>query len=165
MTKYLDDDMNEDCDPSGTFFTKVMSMSYDEVLSTHRTNYSFSRIFPQFTDGSRFKMSASQVNKARELFEKEAHALAICGMPREDACNALDETTSGSVTVTRKLCEPILSVDEDEDPENYERIFEESFDGKIPGAIVGVMFDDKNVGVMDATKNYVSVPLWEGVLM
>ncbi|KAL7545543.1 hypothetical protein ACHAWF_008893 [Thalassiosira exigua] len=140
ITKYLDDDMNEDCDPSGTFFTK-------------------------FTDGSRFKMSASQVNKARELFEKEAHALVTCGMPREDACNALDEKASVSANVMRKICEPVLSVDEDEDPENYERIFEESFDGKIPDAIVGLMFDDKVVSVTDATKNSVAVPLWEGVLM
>ncbi|KAL7553446.1 hypothetical protein ACHAWF_017186 [Thalassiosira exigua] len=165
ITKYLDDDMHDDCDPTGTFFTKVRgNICHKKYLCTAKCVTHLSSIF-QFTDGSRFKMDAAQVNKARKLFEKEARALVTCGMLREDACNALDEKTSAAGITKGKICQPVLSVEEDEDPENYERIFEETFNGKVPDAIVGLMFDDRRASATDATNNRVEVRLWEGVLM
>ena len=132
--------MHEDLDPSGTFYTK-------------------------FSDGNKRKMDAAQVTKARRLFEKEANRLVASGMPRVDVCNSLDEFTSAGLNVKSKIRKPILGDGEDQDPENHELIFEEHFDGKVPDAIVGLMFDNKIVYAYDAANNRVEVPLYEKVLM
>ncbi|KAL7535756.1 hypothetical protein ACHAXR_006716, partial [Thalassiosira sp. AJA248-18] len=138
ITKYKDDDMNDDCDPSGTFFAK-------------------------FSDGFKLKMDANQVNNARKLFEKEANALVSCGMPRVDACNSLDIQTAAGKNGKSKIRQPVLENGED-DPENYEQIFEEKFDGEVPDAIVGLMFDHKPVYMKDALNNDITVSKTEMVL-
>jgi len=140
LVKYKDDDEYEDCDPSGTFFTT-------------------------FTDGSKFKMDASKANAARRLFENEANRLEACGMPREDICNSLMEHTAAGTNFKSKIRQPVLADGEDEDPENYERIFEETFNDKVPDAIVGLMFDNKMVRTTDALNNPVEVLMWEKVMM
>jgi len=139
ITKYKDDDMHEDCDPSGTFYTK-------------------------FSDGTKRKMDAAQVTKARKLFEKEANCLLSSGMPRVDICNSLDEFTAAG-NVKSKIRQPILGDGEDEDPENHELIFEEKFDDKMPNAIVGLMFDNKMVSAFDSNRNMIELRLHEKVLM
>ena len=102
---------------------------------------------------------------ACRLFEKEANALVASGMARVDVENSLDlHTAAGKVTTTKTRL-PVLADGEDQDPENYEQIFEEKFDGKVPDAIVGLMFDNKLVYVTDAMNNSVEVPMWEKVLM
>ena len=110
-------------------------------------------------------MDGSKANMARKLFEKEANQLVACGMPRDDVCNSLAENTVAGLTVKSKVRSPILGEGEDEDPENHEMIFEETFQGEVPGAIVGLMFHDKTVRARDASNNDVEVPLWEKVLM
>ena len=110
-------------------------------------------------------MDASKANMACRLFEKEANALVASGMARVDVENSLDlHTAAGKVTTTKTRL-PVLADGEDQDPENYERIFEEKFDGKVPDAIVGLMFDNKLVYANDAMNNSVEVPMWEKVLM
>lgn len=102
---------------------------------------------------------------ACRLFEKEANALVASGMARVDVENSLDlHTAAGKVTTTKTRL-PVLADGEDQDPENYEQIFEEKFDGKVPDAIVGLMFDNKLVYATDAMNNSVEVPMWEKVLM
>jgi hypothetical protein len=138
--QYKDDDENEHCHPSGSFYTR-------------------------FTDGTKLKMDGSKANMARRLFEKEANHLVACGMPRADVCNSLAENTVAGLNVKRKVRLPILGDGEDEDPENHELIFEETFQGEVPDAIVGLMFNDKTVRARDASNNDVEVQLWEKVLM
>lgn len=140
ITKYKDDDENEHTDPSGSFMAK-------------------------FTDGSKFKMDADKANAARRLFEKQANLLVKNGMSREDVCNCLDEHTVASLNVKTKARSPVLSDGEDQDPENHEKIFEEKFNGKVPDAVVGLMFDNKIVRATDAMNNAVDVHLWHKVLM
>lgn len=140
VTKYKDDDENDDCDPSGTFYTS-------------------------FTDGSKYKMDSQKVNKARKLFEKEAAELVSCGMPRVDACNPLEENTAAGMTVKSKTRQPILADGEDEDPANHEAIYEETFNGKVPDALVGLMFASKFTWTKDAMNNDIEVELWEKVLI
>jgi len=140
IAKYKDDDMNEDCDPSGTFFTK-------------------------FSDGSKRKMDAYQVSKSIKLFEKEANRLVSTGMSRVDACNSLGQFTSTALDGKSKRRRPILRDGEDQDPENYEQVFEEHFDDEVPDAVVGLMFDNKTVYAIDAANNQVEVPLYKKVLM
>lgn len=110
-------------------------------------------------------MDAPKANMARKLFEKEALQLVECGVPREDVNNPLAECTVAGLNVKKMLRSPILGNGEDEDPENREMIFEETFQGEVPEAIVGLMFDDKNVNAHDVANNVVEVPLWEGILM
>ena len=138
--QYKDDDEYEDCDPSGSFFVK-------------------------FTDGSKLKMDADKANAARKLFEKEASRLAACGMPREDISNSLAENTIAGLQGQTKLRSPILGNGEDQDPKNHELIFEEKFEGDMPDAVVGLMFNNQIVRAKDALNNDVEVPRWEAVLM
>jgi hypothetical protein len=110
-------------------------------------------------------MDGSKANMARKLFEKEANQLVACGMPRDDVCNSLAENTVAGLTVKSKVRSPILGDGEDEDPENHEMIFEETFQEDVPDAVVGLMFDDKTVSAKDAANNDVDVKLWEKVLV
>ena len=110
-------------------------------------------------------MDAAKAKRARQLFENETFQLVACGMSREDVANSLAEYTVAGLDVKKKLRSPILGNGEDENPENHEMIFEESYQGEMPDAIVGLMFDDKIVRAKDASKNDVEVPLWEKVLM
>ena len=110
-------------------------------------------------------MDATKANAARKLFEKEAHRLVSCGMPREDVENALELHTAQGMNVKTKVRSPILGVGEDEDPENHEQIFEEKFEGEVGTAIVGLMFNNNIVKAVDAMNNSIEVPLWEKVLM
>ena len=129
---------------------------------------------------------------ARKLFEKQANQLVKVNMPREDICNSLELHTAAGLNVKSKIRQPILADGEDEDPENYEQIFEEKFDDVVPDAIVGkfslitlsllsqtrcsplilhtylitgLMFDNKEVWATDSTRNEIQIPLWEKVLM
>jgi len=140
ITKYKDDNMHEDCDPSGTFFTK-------------------------FSDGNKLKMDASQVSKALKLFAKEANRLVASGMPLADARNALEESTAAGLNGKSNIRKPVLGDGEDEDPENHELIFEETNVDEVPDGIVGLMFDNKHVTAYDAANNAVVVPRHEQVLM
>ena len=110
-------------------------------------------------------MDALKANMARKLFENEALQLVACGMPPEDISNPLAECTVAGLNVKKMLRSPILGNGDDEDPENHEMIFEETFQGEVTEAIVGLMFDDKTVRAKDAANNDVEVPLWEGILM
>ena len=113
ITKYHDDDKNPECDPSGTFFVK-------------------------FSDGRKLTMDADQVNHGRRKFEKEVNRLVNCGMPREDA-SSMAEHTKGASLSRSKLRKPILD-DGEEDPEEYERNFEQEFLDEVPESIVGLCF-------------------------
>ncbi len=44
-------------------------------------------------------------------------------------------------------------------------IFEEKFEGDMPDAVVGLMFNNQIVRAKDALNNDVEVPRWEAVLM
>jgi hypothetical protein len=113
----------------------------------------------KFTNGSMLKMDASQAKHARILFEKEAKKLVEVGVPQIDAVS-LGEMTATASNRKHIVRDPILEGGEDEDPENYEQIFEEVFQGDMPDTIVGLQFDAVNVHFKDEI-----VPLWEKVLM
>lgn len=113
ITKYHDNDKNSNLDPTGSYFVK-------------------------FSDGRKMEMDADQVNHARRKFEKEVNRLVSVGMPREDASSTEEQTKLASLAKT-KLRKPILQ-DGEEDPEEFERHFEQEFTGAVPDAIVGLEF-------------------------
>jgi len=113
ITKYHDNDKNSHLDPTGSYFVK-------------------------FSDGRKMEMDADQVNHARRKFEKEVNRLVSVGMPREDASSIENQTKSASLAKT-KLRKPILH-DGEEDPEEFERNYEQEFTDAVPDVIVGLEF-------------------------
>ena len=113
ITKYHDNDKNSHLDPSGSYFVK-------------------------FSDGRKLEMDADQVNHARRKFEKEVNRLVSVGMDREDA-SSIEEQTKGASLAKTKMRKPILH-DGEEDPEEYERNFEQEYLDVVPSSIVGLMF-------------------------
>lgn len=106
------------------------------------------------------KMDASQAKNARILFEKEAKKLVEVGIPQVDA-TSLEENTVTALMRKHTVREPVLSEGEDEDPEQYEAIFEEVYDkNDLPDTIIGIQFKRINVQFKDEV-----VALWEKVLM
>jgi hypothetical protein len=105
------------------------------------------------------KMDAQQAKHARVLFEKEVKKLVEVGVPQIDALSLGEQTVSASAK-KHVVRDPLLDDGEDEDPENYEQIFEEVFHGRMPDTIVGLLFDAKEV-IFKNTR----VQLWEKVLM
>lgn len=133
ILQYKDDRTNPSESPSGTFYVK-------------------------FTDGTVLKMDASQAKFARVLFEKQAKKLFEVGIPQVDAVS-LEERTVTSSKKKHKVRDPMLN--EDEDPENYEQVFEEVYDkDDLPETIIGLKFARRNVRFKE-----MEVPLWERVLM
>jgi hypothetical protein len=113
ITKYHDNDKNSHLDPSGSYFVK-------------------------FSDGRKMEMDAEQVNHGRRKFEKEVNRLVSIGMPREDA-SSIAELTKGASLSKSKLRKPILH-DGEEDPEEFERNFEQEYMDAVPDSIVGLEF-------------------------
>eukprot|EP00984_Skeletonema_dohrnii_P005973 scaffold2118_cov125-Skeletonema_dohrnii-CCMP3373.AAC.2 len=113
ITKYHDNDKNTHLDPTGSYFVK-------------------------FSDGRKLEMDAEQVNHGRRKFEKEVNRLVSIGMPREDA-SSIDEHTKGASLAKTKLRKPILH-DGEEDPDEFERNFEQEYLDAVPDAIVGLEF-------------------------
>lgn len=105
-------------------------------------------------------MDASQAKHARIAFEKEAKKLVEVGIPQVDA-TSLEEQTVTAMKKKHTVRDPVLNEEEDEDPENYEQIFEEVYDKEVmPDTIIGLQFNKVFVRFKD-----MEVPLWEKVLM
>jgi hypothetical protein len=133
--QYKDTEENPSEDPSGTFYAR-------------------------YTNGKMLKMDASQAKHARALFEKEVKSLVEVGVPQVDA-SSLQEQTVSAVAKKHNVRVPILEEEgEDENPDNYEQIFEEEYQGMLPDTIVGLQFETRN-SVFKGQE----VPLWEKVLM
>ena len=102
---------------------------------------------------------ASQAKHASILFEKETKKLVEVGIPQVDAMSLKEQTVSAAMKkhIVRK---PVLEAGEEKDPENYEQIFKEMYQGNMPDTIVGLLFDSK-VAMFKNNPH----PLWEKVLM
>ena len=133
--QYKDDRSNPSESPSGTFYVK-------------------------FTNGTMLKMDASQAKHARVLFEKQAKKLFEVGIPQVDAVS-IEQVTVTSSKKKHTVRDPVLEEGEDEDPENYEQVFEEVYDKEdMPDTIIGLTFKRSNTRFKE-----LEVPLWEKVLM
>lgn len=106
------------------------------------------------------KMDASQAKASRIAFEKEAKKLVEVGIPQVDATSLGEQTVTAS-TKKHTVRDPVLNEGEDEDPENYDLVFEEVYDKEVmPDTIIGLKF-----AAQDVRFNEMEVPLWERVLM
>lgn len=105
-------------------------------------------------------MDASQAKHARVLFEKQAKKLFEVGIPQVDAVS-IEQVTVTSSKKKHTVRDPVLEEGEDEDPENYEQVFEEVYDKEdMPDTIIGLTFKRSNTRFKE-----LEVPLWEKVLM
>ena len=113
----------------------------------------------RFTDGCNYKMNIDEAQKAKQLFESELEKLIIdAKVPRADALN-IDVHTVANSTAQRTTRRPVLAEGEEKDTDQYERIFEEEYDGDIPNILVGLEFPTS-----EREKDGILIPLWEWVL-
>ena len=114
----------------------------------------------RFTDSTEWGFDSDEAKAAMSLFEAEVNALVNqAKMPRADAQSLGVHTAASSVSqaTTRK---PVLAEGEEDTTENYERIFEEEYDGAMPKVLVGLEFPARLIKV----KQDVFIPFWEFVL-
>jgi len=119
----------------------------------------------RLTDGTNIEMNTAEVEKAKQLFEAEVTKLVEeANMPRIDASSidiltAVDPTTH---SVTRR---PILTEGEDKTTEQYERVYEEKYDGEVPSIVVGLEFPKRSLyWYSERAKDHIQLPCWEFTL-
>ncbi len=118
-----------------------------------------------FTDGSKIPMNSDDVEKAKQLFAEELEKLVVqAKVPQADAMSidihaAVDAATRNA---TRR---PVLEEGEEDDTEEYERVFEEKYDGDAPNLLVGLEFPKRFLSICSRSANEsVPIPFWEYVL-
>ena len=126
-----------------------MSWKYRNTGNNEGTYYG------KYTDGTMLKMNAAQAMHARIVFEEEVAKLVEVGVPKADAAN-LEYQTVTAMTKKHIVRQPLLE-EGDEDPEHYEQLFEEVYQGDIPHDIVGIQFKEGSDGNLR--------PRWERILM
>mmetsp|Transcript_18695 Transcript_18695/g.40471 ORF Transcript_18695/g.40471 Transcript_18695/m.40471 type:complete len:1753 (+) Transcript_18695:126-5384(+) len=119
----------------------------------------------RFSDGSNIEMKIEEVKKAKKLFEAEAEKLAVeAKVPRADASNidVYSAVDSAAQCIARR---PVLAEGEDKDTEEYERIFEEEYDGDVPDVLVGLEFPKRLLHwYSESAKDHIPIPFWKFVL-
>lgn len=110
-------------------------------------------------------MNSVEVKNAKQLFEEELNKLVVdAKVPRADAMNINVHTaaTSSAQRITRR---PVLAEGQEKDTEEYERHFEEEYDGKVPKLLVGLEFPKRYLKwYSEKEKGFISIPYWEYVV-
>jgi len=118
-----------------------------------------------FTDGSVIEMSTDEVNKARQLFDTEWTKLVVdADVPKAVASSieVHNAVNSEAQSATRR---PILPAGEEITTEEYEKIFEEEYDGDMPNVLVGLEFPKKQLSMYSQSADaHVLIPFWQFVL-
>ncbi|KAL7542501.1 hypothetical protein ACHAXR_011829 [Thalassiosira sp. AJA248-18] len=119
----------------------------------------------EFTDGCNVEMTSDQAKKAIRLFEDEVENLVEkAKVPRADAMN-IDVHTVVTSTTQGVTHRPILPEGEDNETEEYERIFEEEYDGDVPNLLVGLEFPERLIRWYSRSENeHIDIPFWQFVL-
>jgi len=110
-------------------------------------------------------MNTAEVENAKQLFEAEVGKLVgKAKMPRADA-SSIDRRTAVDSTTQSATRRPILAEGEEKDTEEYERIFEEEYDGEVPNILVGLEFPKRLLHwFSQSANNHIQIPYWEFVL-
>jgi len=119
----------------------------------------------EFTDGSNIEMNAAEVVQAKQLFEAEVDKLVVeAKVPKADASSIdlISAIDSSAQSATRR---PVLTEGEDDVTEEYERVFEEEYDGDVPSILVGLEFPNRTLDwYSEGARKYIQIPFWEFVL-
>jgi len=110
-------------------------------------------------------MDCDEANNAKELFESEVKKLVVqANVPRADARNIEIHTLADSTAkVTARR--PILTQGEENNTEEYERLFEEESSGQVPKLLVGLEFPKRFLDWYSQSANGdIKLPFWQYVL-
>ena len=92
-----------------------------------------------FTNGRKLKMKPHQVEAARALFEEEVTKLVKVKMNKADASSLSEVAVQ---TSAKKIRQPVLIEGQEDATEEYEKLFEEKFQGALPHSLVGIEFSN-----------------------
>ena len=110
-------------------------------------------------------MSLDEVNNARQLFDTEWTKLVVDAEVPKAMASSNDIYTSvrsGTQNTSRR---PVLPAGEENTTEEYEKIFEEEYDGKVPDVLVGIEFPKSTKMIWsESAQNQIAVPNWQFVL-
>ena len=109
-------------------------------------------------------MNKDEVNKARQLFDTEWTKLVVdAEVPKAMASSVevLNSVTSEAQNTRR----PILEDGEEKTTEEYEKIFEEEYNGDVPNVLVGLEFPRMMRNLYSESANgHIELPFWQFVL-
>ncbi len=97
-----------------------------------------------FTDGSVVEMSKDEVNKARRLFDAEWSKMVVDADVPKAVASSIEVHNTVNSRAQKATRRPILSAEEEKTTDEYEKIFEEEYDGDVPKMLVGLEFP--NIG-------------------
>lgn len=110
-------------------------------------------------------MSTEEVNKARRLFDTEWSKLVVDADVPKAVASSIEVHNAVNSEAQKATRRPILPVGEENTTEEYEKIFEEEYDGDVPSMLVGLEFPkSKRSWFSQSTKDHVFIPFWQFVL-
>ena len=115
-----------------------------------------------FTDGSVVAMNTEEVNKARQLFDIEWSKLVVDANVSKAVASSIEVHNAVNSNAREATRRPILPVGEENSTEEYEKIFEEEYDGDVPSLLVGLEFPKKEVKFSKDDDE--TVPFWQFAL-
>jgi hypothetical protein len=118
-----------------------------------------------FTDGSVVQMSTEEVNKARQLFDTEWSKLVVDANVSKAVASSIEVHNAVNSAARKATRRPILQAGEENTTEEYEKIFEEEFDGDVPSVLVGIEFPKRERSWFSQSEDkHISIPSWQFVL-
>lgn len=114
-----------------------------------------------FTDGSVVEMSIDEANKARRLFDTEWSKLVVDADVPKAVASSIEVHNAVNSEAQKATRRPILSAEEEKTTEEYEKIFEEEYDGDVPNVLVGLEFPKKKLRMYSESAY---IPFWQFVL-
>lgn len=110
-------------------------------------------------------MNTDEVNKARQLFDAEWTKLVVDAEVPKAVASSIEVHNSVNSEAQGTSRRPILPAGEEKTTEDYEKIFEEEYDGEVPNVLVGLEFPKRTLNIFSQSANkHIQIPFWEFVL-
>jgi hypothetical protein len=110
-------------------------------------------------------MNTDEVNKARQLFDAEWTKLVVDAEVPKAVASSIEVHNSVNSEAQGTTRRPILPAGEEKTTEDYEKIFEEEYDGEVPNVLVGLEFPKRTLNIFSQSANeHKRIPFWEFVL-
>ena len=94
---------------------------------------------------------------AKQLFEDEHEKLVVeAKVQRANAASI--EMKCSTATTERIVRRPVLTEEDEETTEEFERIFEDEFDGEVPDVLVGLEFPQRGEILWQSHQRYGEMP-------
>jgi len=109
------------------------------------------------------------VNKARQLFDTEWTKLVVDADVPKALASSIEVHNSVNSEGRGATRRPLLPAGEEKTTEEYEKIFEEEYDGDVPNVLVGLEFPKRTRRIPIPNPNqsagkHIEIPFWQFVL-